>query len=177
MNSSDYFSKVYEPKKKISNEVRKRLQKLEQAEKKADLVKMLDWLYDSTNRAFERIPESTLRSFAPDYISFRFFHKNSGNYIQVQLVKYLKGENQFGIRNKETKMYNMPFQRNFKSTPKRYQDDWTDPITMLCNGYFEATYGIKDTGIVKDHIGKYKAVYYDPNVANSNRIEKFTRKL
>ena len=77
MKSSDYFSKVYEPKhksKKMSAMEEKRIREIKRAQTRSEIENMLDWLYVSAKRAFNCIPESELKSFVPDEISFRFFH-------------------------------------------------------------------------------------------------------
>ena len=186
MKSSDYFSEVYGPKhksKKMSRSQEKRIRAIQKAASKIDIENMLNWLYDSTNLAFERIPESVLRSFVPDVISFRFFHKDSRNYIEVQLIKYLPGTDQFFLRNRKTQRYEIPFQRKFSSVPEYFRKKWDDPITHIRDGYFETEYSntlkerVSYAGISENEcLGKYKAVF-EAEVGYCSEFKRFTRKL
>ena len=183
MKSSDYFSKAQtELEKRISEAEQKRLQ--EQAELKAAFETMLDWMYDSSTLAFTRIPDSTLKSFKPDRIQFAFNHTNSGDYIDVLMIRYTEGEDQFGDSNYTYRKLKLPFTCSFSSVPKIYRDRWHKPVATLCYGYFETSTfkptwlrapGYFDT-VRSFKVGKYKAIYSDES-EGSSYFEKMIRKL
>ena len=73
MKSSDYFSKVYGPaheSTKRSPEVEKKIAAIKKASAKMEMEKMLNWLFDSTQQAFRKIPESDLDELVPDEFQF-----------------------------------------------------------------------------------------------------------
>ena len=173
MKSSDYFSNVYEPERNKTVSYWEQRAIID-AEKEAELENMLDWLYDTTEKVFSCIPESTLTSFKPAYIDIRFFRNKSGNYINVRLVKYRKERDAFGDLYTDQKNFKMPF-INFESVPEIYRNNWEDALIILRRGNFEAYDGFYK----KRHgnIGKYKAVYDDSCNLETKFFSHYSRKL
>ena len=188
MKSSDYFSKVYGPKHKnktLSPALEKKVRAIEKAAARMELENFLNWLFDSTERAFDSIPDCVIKSFMPDEVSFRFFHTDSRDYVQIQLIKYLEGQNQFYTRNKETQNYKRNFPRKFSSVPKYFRENWDNPDTIMRNGYFETSfcgnntlksYVSKADISQNEYIGKFKAVFGE-TVSYCSEFEKFVRKI
>lgn len=186
MKSSDYFSKVYGPaheSTKRSPEVEKKIAAIKKASAKMEMEKMLNWLFDSTQQAFRKIPESDLDELVPDEFQFRFFHKASRDYVDVRIVKYLPGTDQFYTQNHKTIDYKIPFPRKFSSVPEYYRKNWDDPITVIRNGYFEVTYShalenqVSAARIAEnEYVGKFKAVFTG-EIDYGSEYEGFSRKV